>query len=81
MAGSPSPTTAHHRARLAALTTSVRAGYRHPDELDEVRGDLAAAKLEDHVRRVLDTAPRPSDEKLAKIASLLLAGGGPNAAA
>lgn len=60
------------RGRVAALTRS-----RPPDdpELVAARQDLKALRLEAHVRKVLTEAPRPTDEQLQRIASLLRAGG------
>jgi hypothetical protein len=64
-----------HRARVASLTRS-----RRPDDPDliDARRDLAAERLADHVRRVVDTAPPLTDEQRNRIAALLrdTSGGG-----
>jgi hypothetical protein len=62
----------HERGRIASLTRS-----RKPDdpELVAARQNLKALGLEDHVRKVLASAPRPTDEQLERIAALLRAGG------
>ena len=72
-----SAAVAHHRARTAALTRAIRNGERPPDDADliDARQNLTALRLEEHVRRVLATAPRPSDEQLQHIATILLSGG------
>lgn len=58
------------RARLAA---AVR---HHPDkDHTEARRDLAAATLEQHVRRVVAEAPPLTEAQRDRIASLLRAGG------
>jgi hypothetical protein len=64
------------RARVAALERGVRAGERQADDpkLVEARQNLAALRLEEHVRKTLAKAPRPTDEQLARIAALLRAG-------
>ena len=41
----------------------------------EAGRNLAALRLEEHVLKVLATAPRPSDEQLQRIAAILLSGG------
>ncbi len=60
------------RAKLAALSRS-----RKPDdpELLDAKRDLRAARLEDHVQKVLSEAPALSAEQLTQIAALLRAGG------
>jgi hypothetical protein len=70
-------TWTHERAKIAALTRGIRAGERPADdpELETAYRNLRALRLEKHVRDVLATAPRPSDEQLQRIAAILLAGG------
>ncbi len=62
----------HERARIAALSRS-----RTPDdpELLEARRNLRAARLHDHVAKVVAEAPPLTDEQRARIAALLQAGG------
>ncbi len=61
------------RQRLNALQR-----FRQPDDPDiaEARRDLVALTLEDHVRQVVDAAPALTVEQRAKVAALLLSGGG-----
>lgn len=67
----PSPATAHHRARVGALSRD-----RQPNdpELMEARRSLRAECLAEHVARVIAEAPPLSDEQLTRIAALLRAG-------
>jgi hypothetical protein len=67
----------HERARVAALTRCVKAGERGADdaELVAAKQNLKTLRLEEHVRRVLADAPRPTDEQLTRIAALLRVGG------
>lgn len=44
-------------------------------EAVEAGRNLAALRLEEHVLKVLATAPRSSDEQLQRIAAILLSGG------
>lgn len=69
-------TWTHERAKVAALTRGVRAGERPADdpELIEAYQNLHALRLEEHVRKALAAAPRPSDEQLQRIAQILLTG-------
>jgi hypothetical protein len=71
----PSKPVAHQRARVGALSRSVRAGERPQEDLDAAKQELVAVNLEDSVRKVLSSAPRPTDERLTRIAALLAAGG------
>jgi len=59
------------RGQVAALSRS-----RADDDPGYVaaRQNLAALQLERHVRKVLANAPRPSDERLQRIAAILLSG-------
>lgn len=60
------------RARIAGMTRSRPAD---DPELVEARQNLKALRLEEHVRKVLAEAPRPTEEQLQRIASLLRTGG------
>lgn len=57
------------RARHAALSRR-----RSPDdpELIAARRDLKAARLADHIRKLVDEAPPLTDEQRAQLAALLL---------
>jgi hypothetical protein len=69
---SPSPTVAHHRARIAALSRD-----RRPDDPDllDARQKLRAEMLAEHVKRAVAKLPPLTDEQCQRIAGLLLAGG------
>jgi len=56
------------RARVASLSRS-----RTPDDpaLVGARRDLKAARLEDHIRRVVAEAPPLTDEQRDKLAAIL----------
>jgi hypothetical protein len=60
----------------------ARASKRTGDPISAAnkRRDYAAAKLEDYIRRVVETAPSLTDDQRSRIASLLR-GGGSNVAA
>jgi hypothetical protein len=60
----------------------ARASKRTDDPMSAAnkRRDYAAAKLEDYIRRVVETAPSLTDDQRSRIASLLQ-GGGSNVAA
>lgn len=62
----------HHRARVAALSRD-----RQPDDPDLIaaRRNMRAAKLADHIRRVVDEAPPLTDDQRADLAALLRGGG------
>ena len=66
----------HHRARIASIKRSIKAGERPPDDPDliDAQQGLATARLAEHVERVLATFPRPTDEQLDRIAALLRTG-------
>lgn len=61
----------HHRAKVAGLSRD-----RAPDdpELIDARRALRAARLEDHVTKVLAEAPPLNDEQRDRIAALLRGG-------
>lgn len=56
------------RARLAALER-----HRTTDDpaVIDARGELQAAKLEDHIRRVVDAAPPLTDDQKSRLRALL----------
>jgi len=56
------------RGRLGSVSR------RHPDQPDLIaaaRRELAAAKLEDYIRRVVDGAPELDQQRLDRLALLL----------
>jgi hypothetical protein len=46
----------------------------------EARREYAAAKIAEHIKRVVDDAPPLTDEQIARISAVLHRGGEPNAA-
>lgn len=68
MAGSPSPETAKHRARVAGIT--LKRGADDP-EVEMARRDLEVSKLADHIQRVLAQAPPLTRQQRSKLAELL----------
>lgn len=58
----------HERARIASLTRSRAVD---DPELVDARRNLAAEKLAEHVRRVVDAAPPLTPEQRDRIAALL----------
>lgn len=64
-------------ARTARAT--IAAIERHNGSSDpripQLRTDLAAAQLEEHIKAVVDSMPPLSDEQLSKLALLLRPGG------
>ena len=60
------------RARVASLSRSRASD--DPD-LTEARRDLAAARLAEHITRVVDAAPPLSVEQRDRLANLLRGGG------
>ena len=61
------PEQNRERARIAAMRRY------HPDspETDELAADFKARRLEEHVQRVVDSAPPLSAEQRERIASVL----------
>lgn len=61
----------HHRGRVAALSRS-----RTPDDADLIaaRRDLRAARLEEAVRSVVETAPPLTPAQIERLAALLRGG-------
>jgi len=79
---SPSTDTAStDEARSWTVPRARIAGYKRrgrPDsdpDLINARRELKAARIEEYVRRVVDTAPALSDEQRDRLALLLRAGG------
>lgn len=71
------PSWQHHRARIAALSRD-----RRPDdpEIAAARIELKAARLAEHVQRVVDAAPPLTEHQLDRIGALLRRGGASDAA-
>jgi hypothetical protein len=59
------------RKAVSAISNTVR--HHGPDDprLPELRRNLRAAELEDHVRRIVDTFPPLTNEQRNQIAALL----------
>jgi hypothetical protein len=64
----PSPATAHHRARVGALSRD-----RQPNDPEflAAKRDLAAANIEDYITRVISAAPPLTAEQRTRLAELL----------
>ena len=64
----PSPTVAHHRARIGALSRD-----RRPDdpELLDAKRSLAAERLAEYIAKTLGAAPPLTDEQRTRLAELL----------
>jgi hypothetical protein len=72
-----------HDPAVRALACTIAATERHHPNADtsELRRDLRAASLAEHIRKVVDSAPPLSDQQRARLAALLHpSGGGANAA-
>ncbi|MFI7426091.1 hypothetical protein ACIBPB_03815 [Micromonospora sp. NPDC049836] len=69
--------------RNAAATVAIIERWHGPEDprLPDLRRDLRAAELEEHIRRLVDTAPPLTHEQRARLAALLTNGGGQSAAA
>lgn len=65
------------QVKRVAVARAHRSGI--PEQLLETRRDLAAAKLEDYVARVVEAAPPLTDEQRQRIAALLAPTGGARA--
>lgn len=63
----------HERAKVARLSQTHPAG---DPEIIEARQRLKAARLEDHVRGVVDAWPPLTPEQLARVSALLQPAGG-----
>jgi hypothetical protein len=66
------PKIASTRARVASLT----AAGASPEQLAAARADLQAAKLEDHIRKLVDGWPPLTDAQRVRLSLLLHPGGG-----
>jgi hypothetical protein len=66
-----------HDPTVRALSSKIAAIERHHPDTDtgDLRRDMRAAKLADHIRRVVDAAPPLTDDQRARIAALLRSGG------
>lgn len=62
------PSVAKHRAQVARRSQSYPPDHPH---LVEARRDLAAARAEDYIRKLVDTFPPLSDEQRDRLALLL----------
>ncbi len=62
--------------QVARTRSQVAVAHRrgNPDEIASARRDLAAAKLEDYIKRVVDNAPPLSEAQKASLASLIRGG-------
>ncbi|MGW2292281.1 hypothetical protein [Streptomyces phaeochromogenes] len=61
-----------HRSLRATIAAKKR---HHPDRPDLVEDDVRALKvlaLAEHIRKVVNNAPRPSREQCARLAELLM---------
>ncbi|MEX3645021.1 hypothetical protein [Mycolicibacterium porcinum] len=67
----PTPELAHHRARVAGTASAVHDGRLPASALDDPKRDLAAAKIEAYVKRVVAEAPPLTDEQRARLADLM----------
>jgi hypothetical protein len=71
---------ARSRTRRTATVARIAAIERHngPDDprLPELRRDLRAAELEEHIRRLVDQPPPLTDEQRSSLAALLQPVGG-----
>ena len=64
----PSPSVAHHRARIGGLSRD-----RRPDdpELLDAKRSLAAEMLTEYIEKILAEAPPLNDEQRTRLAELL----------
>jgi hypothetical protein len=62
-----------HQLR-AQLATEYRRRDRDPERIDDVRRELAAQQIRDHVTRILETAPPLTDAQRGDLACLLTVG-------
>ena len=59
------------RKAVSAISNTVRHHGPNDPRLPELRRDLRAAELAEHVRRIVDTFPPLTDEQRNQIAALL----------
>lgn len=71
------PDVARERGRVGSLA----AAGASPARLEEARVDLAAARLAEHIRRVVDAAPPLTPEQRERLALLLRPAGASDAPA
>ena len=71
-----------HDPVVRAISSRIAAIERHHPNTDtgELRRDMRAAKLAEHIRRVVDAAPPLTDDQRARLAVLLLRSSGGEAA-
>lgn len=72
---SPSPSVAHYRAKVAALSPREPKPV-NAEALIEAKRNLRAEILAEHVAKVVAEMPPLTDEQCERIAGLLLAAGG-----
>lgn len=72
---------AHSLKQMRADIARASRRTGDPTSAANKRRDYAAAKLEDYIRRVVETAPPLTQDQQLRIAALLRNGGGQNAAA
>jgi len=67
-----------HDPVVRALSSKIAAIERHhPNaDTDQLRRDMRAAKLAEHIRRVVDVAPPLTDDQRARLTALLRPSGG-----
>ncbi len=65
-----------YRGQVAGLTRAVNNGERPPDDpaLTDARQNLAAARLTERVKEIIEDWPPLSDEQVNDIVALLRAG-------
>ena len=66
-------------AQSARNRLGVAARCGSPADVEQARRDLAAANLEEHIRRVVDAAPPLTPEQRARLSLLLNPGAGHDA--
>lgn len=66
----PAHTPTHRRAAATVAAVQRHGGADDP-RLPDLRRNLRAAQLEEHIRRVVDAAPPLTDEQRERIAALL----------
>jgi len=67
-----SPELAHARGKVAGFARCVKNGERKPNDPEYVAAqrDLAAAKLEAHIQRIVAAAPPLTPAQLSKLSAL-----------
>lgn len=64
----PQSATTPRRRKQAELAAASR---HHPERVDELRRDYAFETLDEHIRRVVESAPPLTAEQRERLASLL----------